>query len=95
MKRMFDSIPDWIILIVVVAVLFGGASRIPSFAKSLGRAAGEFKKGQAEVEREIRQMNASESMPNPPVTQETPNQDSGLAKPENELNSLRKKESSS
>ncbi|MDG6929348.1 MAG: twin-arginine translocase TatA/TatE family subunit [Nitrososphaerota archaeon] len=52
---MIGSVPDWIILAVVVVVLFGGASRIPALAKALGRATGEFKRGQAEIEKEIRQ----------------------------------------
>jgi sec-independent protein translocase protein TatA len=36
--------PEWIIVLVVVAVLFGG-SQIPKFARSLGSAQKEFKRG--------------------------------------------------
>lgn len=50
---MFDSIDDWLIIAVVVAVLFYGSSKIPQFAHALGRSMGEFKKGKLEVEREI------------------------------------------
>ena len=51
---MFDSIDDWLIIAVVVAILFYGSSKIPQLAHSLGRATGEFKKGRLEVEKEIR-----------------------------------------
>jgi len=51
---MLENVMDWLILIVVVLLLFGGAKKIPEFAKSLGRAMGEFKKGQMEVEEEIK-----------------------------------------
>ncbi len=53
---MIGSIWDWIIVIAVVLILFGGASKIPELFRALGRAVGEFRKGQMEVEREIRQM---------------------------------------
>ena len=53
---MISSIWDWIIVIAVVLILFGGASKIPELFRALGRAVGEFRKGQMEVEREIRQM---------------------------------------
>lgn len=51
---MFDSLDDWLIIAVVVAVLFYGSSKIPQFAHALGRSLGEFKKGRAEVDREIK-----------------------------------------
>jgi TatA/E family protein of Tat protein translocase len=50
---MLDSLDDWLIIAVVVAILFYGSSKIPQLAHSLGRALGEFKKGRQEVEREI------------------------------------------
>ncbi|MGC8597418.1 MAG: Sec-independent protein translocase subunit TatA/TatB [Thermocladium sp.] len=50
------SIWDWIILIAVVLVLFGGAGKLPEIFRSLGRAVGEFKKGQIEVENELKQL---------------------------------------
>jgi sec-independent protein translocase protein TatA len=56
---MFDSLDDWLIIAVVVAVLFYGSSKIPQFAHALGRSLGEFKKGRAEVEREIQAENAA------------------------------------
>ncbi|MFZ1490853.1 MAG: twin-arginine translocase TatA/TatE family subunit [Ilumatobacteraceae bacterium] len=42
----FDG-PEWIIILVVVLVLFGG-SQIPKLARNLGQAQKEFKKGIAE-----------------------------------------------
>ena len=58
---MFDSIDDWLIIAVVVAVLFYGSSKIPQFAHALGRSMGEFKKGKLEVEREIQAEQAASS----------------------------------
>jgi sec-independent protein translocase protein TatA len=51
---MFDSIDDWLIIAVVVAILFYGSSKIPALARSLGRSVGEFKRGRLEVERELK-----------------------------------------
>ncbi|EQD32000.1 Twin-arginine translocation protein TatA/E [mine drainage metagenome] len=56
---MFDSPTDWIIIIVLVLVLFGGAKKIPEFARSLGKATGEFTRGKMELEREIKSSFAS------------------------------------
>ncbi|AFZ71055.1 twin arginine-targeting protein translocase, TatA/E family [Caldisphaera lagunensis DSM 15908] len=52
---MLDSLIDWLIVIVVIAILFGGATKIPEIARALGRAVGEFKKGQMEVEKELKE----------------------------------------
>lgn len=51
---MFESAWDWLILIIVALLLFGGANKIPQLARAFGRAVGEFRKGQMEVERELR-----------------------------------------
>lgn len=53
---MLDNIWDWIIVILVALLLFGGASKVPQLARAFGRAVGEFKKGQLEVERELRNL---------------------------------------
>ena len=50
---MFDSIDDWLIIAVVAGILFYGSTKIPQLAHSLGRSVGEFKKGRAEIEREM------------------------------------------
>jgi sec-independent protein translocase protein TatA len=51
---MFDSLDDWLIIAVVAAILFYGSNKIPKLAHSLGRSVGEFKRGRAEVERELK-----------------------------------------
>jgi sec-independent protein translocase protein TatA len=45
-----------LILILVVALLLFGPDKIPEIARSLGKAAGEFKKAQTETEHEIRRV---------------------------------------
>ncbi|MCL4349999.1 MAG: twin-arginine translocase TatA/TatE family subunit [Candidatus Thermoplasmatota archaeon] len=49
-----DSIWEWVIVGAVVLVFFGSAKKIPDFARNLGRATGEFKKGQVEIQDEIK-----------------------------------------
>ena len=66
---MLGSAWDWIILIVVALVLFGGASKLPEIFRSLGRAFGEFRKGQIEVENELRQMQSSTAQAQPQQSQ--------------------------
>jgi len=45
---------EWVIIgIVALIVLYGGSKKIPELAKSLGRALGEFRKGKAEMEKEL------------------------------------------
>jgi len=45
-----------VIILVVVVVLFFGGEKMSELAKKLGRFTGEFKKGKAEIEQEIRQV---------------------------------------
>ena len=63
---MFDSMDDWLIIAVVVAILFYGSTKIPQLAHSLGRAMGEFKKGRAEVDREMKAESATAPAPPTP-----------------------------
>ncbi len=42
-----------ILLIFVAIILLFGASKLPDLARSMGRSMGEFKRGQADVEREL------------------------------------------
>ncbi|MEM0158057.1 MAG: twin-arginine translocase TatA/TatE family subunit [Thermoplasmataceae archaeon] len=51
---MFDSPIEWLIVIAVILILFGSAKKIPEFARNLGRATGEFKRGQMELQNEIK-----------------------------------------
>lgn len=55
---------------MVAVVLFGGASKLPEIFRSLGRAVGEFRKGQIEVENELRQMQSSAAQPQQPQPQQ-------------------------
>lgn len=66
---MFDSLDDWLIIAVVIAILFYGSSKIPQLAHSLGRSLGEFKRGRMEVERELK---AEQAKATPPGTPQTP-----------------------
>ncbi len=42
--------PEWIIILIVVLVLFGG-SQLPKLAKNLGKAQKEFKDGIADADK--------------------------------------------
>lgn len=45
-----------IIILIVVVVLFFGGEKMSELAKRLGRFTGEFKKGKAEIEKEIKKV---------------------------------------
>ena len=45
-----------LLIILGIAVLLFGASKIPKLARSTGEAMGEFKKGQQKVENELEEM---------------------------------------
>ena len=52
---------EWIIFLVIVALLLlFGPTKLPEFARSMGRAMGEFRRGKAQVERELREELARE-----------------------------------
>jgi sec-independent protein translocase protein TatA len=51
--------PEDLLLILVVAMLLFGSSKIPELARSLGKATGEFKKGQRETELELKDFEKS------------------------------------
>ena len=44
--------PEILLIVAVILVLFG-ASQIPKFARSIGKAKGEFKKGIEEAKKEV------------------------------------------
>lgn len=47
----------WEILLIFVAIIIlFGASKLPEFARSMGRSMGEFKRGQIEIEKEVQAM---------------------------------------
>jgi sec-independent protein translocase protein TatA len=45
---------DILIIAVVALIIFGGAKKIPEMARNLGKATGEFKKGQMDIENELK-----------------------------------------
>jgi len=47
--------PESVTILLLIAVLFFGAKRLPEMARSLGRAKTEFKKGQLEGDQEEKQ----------------------------------------
>jgi TatA/E family protein of Tat protein translocase len=44
---------EWIILGAIILALFLGVKKIPEFAKSFGRASGEFEKAKIEMRKEL------------------------------------------
>jgi TatA/E family protein of Tat protein translocase len=56
-----------ILLILVVALLLFGAQRIPSIARSLGRALAEFRRASNDLSRDILDDNPPPSPPLPPA----------------------------
>ena len=49
------GIPEILLILLGIGVLFFGSKKIVELARSMGRMSGEFKKGKADVEREIRE----------------------------------------
>lgn len=52
-----------ILILVFFALLFLGGKKIPEFARGLGRAMGEFKRGRLEIEREIQTSGIDKPVP--------------------------------
>jgi len=48
------GLPEIVLIVLVLGVLFFGGKKITDFARSIGRASGEFKKGKKEIEEELR-----------------------------------------
>ncbi len=51
---------EWIWLIVIGGIVIFGAKKIPEIAKSLGKAKGEFEKGQIEGTKEVKTLLSSD-----------------------------------
>jgi sec-independent protein translocase protein TatA len=49
-----------LVVILVIALLIFGASRLPEITRALGRSIGEFKKGLKESEEEIKKLSEEE-----------------------------------
>lgn len=58
------GLPEVIVILLVVAVLFFGSGKIVEFSRSLGRVTGEFKKGKREVEEELKDIAKEETKNN-------------------------------
>lgn len=44
---------EWVLIIVAVVIVFFGVKKIPEFARSFGKAKGEFEKAKMEADKEI------------------------------------------
>ncbi len=51
-----------LILILIAALFLFGPNKLPELARSLGKAAGEFKKAQMETEHDLKRLEPSESL---------------------------------
>ena len=51
---MFVGGYEWVWIVVIVGVLLFGAKKIPELAKTLGKAKGEYKKGEIEGDKELK-----------------------------------------
>jgi len=51
--------PTELILMAVVVIILFGARKIPELGKSVGKTMGEYRKGRAEAERELKEMDES------------------------------------
>jgi sec-independent protein translocase protein TatA len=58
--------PEIVVIILIIVILFFGAKKIPELAKGLGRAMGEFKRGRAEVEDEMKKAPPPKTAPAAP-----------------------------
>jgi sec-independent protein translocase protein TatA len=55
---LFGPVPGGpeLLIILLIAILLFGASKVPKLARSSGKAIGEFKKGRQEVEEELEEL---------------------------------------
>lgn len=53
------GIPEILLIVLAVGILFFGGKKMTEFARSMGRFSGEFKKGKEEMARELREAQAS------------------------------------
>lgn len=48
--------PEIVLIVVAVVILFFGGKKISELARGVGRFSGEYKKGKAEIEKELADM---------------------------------------
>ena len=46
---------EWIFVIIIAVVFIFGAKKIPELAKTFGKAKGEYKKGEIEADKELKE----------------------------------------
>ena len=54
--HMFIAGPELIILVIIIGVLLFGAAKIPQLAKTFGKAKAEYKKGEIEGDKELKDL---------------------------------------
>lgn len=53
------GLPEFIIVVIVLFILFSGGEKISEIGRGLGKFTGEFQKGKEEMEKEIRKSKGS------------------------------------
>jgi len=48
------GVPEIVVIVIVIVIFFTGGEKISEIARGLGRFTGEFQKGKAEMEEEIK-----------------------------------------
>src|SRR5262245_31472654 len=51
---------EWVVIIIMVVALFFGVKKIPTIARSVGRASSEYEKAKIQAKQELKQMNAKD-----------------------------------
>ena len=57
LSSLFLQLPmgsEWIWIVIIIVVFIFGAKKIPELAKTLGKAKGEYKKGELEGDKELK-----------------------------------------
>ncbi|MEM3811176.1 MAG: twin-arginine translocase TatA/TatE family subunit [Conexivisphaerales archaeon] len=85
-RILIGSATDIIIIIIVAVVLFAGSSKIPEIFRSMGKAKGEFKKGELESEMELKKMTPTNNNENADQLQKQ------IADLQKQLDELKKKD---
>jgi len=75
--------PELLIILFIILILFG-SSKLPELARSMGKAKSEYKKGAAEGEDEIQQIETQQQAPDTPETPAAPAPKTPTEKPKQE-----------
>jgi len=63
--HMFIAGPELIILVIIIGVLLFGAAKIPQLAKTFGKAKAEYKKGEIEGDKELKDIKENKNNETP------------------------------